>query len=177
MKRKKTKQNSEMEEQEVQATQQSDTQTEVVENNCCKEQIELMSDKYLRLLAEFENFKRRTLKEKEDLYKTASARIITAILPVLDDIDRALLTVIPGEETKALIEGFDLISKKFKTILKQYGLEPIEALNQEFNTDYHEALTIVEVEKQKKGKVIEEIEKGYLLDGHVIRFSKVIVGK
>lgn len=154
---------------------QADEKTEV--NECCREQIELMSDKYLRLLAEFENFKKRTLREKEELYKTASSKIITAILPVIDDIDRALLTVNETQDTKSIIEGFQLIAKKFKGILLQYGLEPIESVGQEFNTDYHEALSIVDVEDEKKGKVISEIEKGYLLNGHLIRFAKVIVGK
>jgi molecular chaperone GrpE len=144
---------------------------------CCQEQIELMSDKYLRLLAEFDNFKKRTFKEKEELYKTASSKIITAILPVLDDIDRAINTVVVNEGNKPLIEGLDLISKKFRTILHQHGLELMICLGEDFNTDYHEALTIVEVDHEQKGKVIEEIEKGYLLNGHVIRFAKVVVGK
>jgi molecular chaperone GrpE len=146
-------------------------------NECCKEQIELMGDKYLRLLAEFENFKKRTLKEKEDLYKTASSKVITAILPVLDDLDRALMTVTETEENQAFVDGINLISKKFKAILNQMGLEPINAFEQEFNTDFHEALTTLEVEESKKGKVIEEIEKGYLLNGHLIRYAKVVVGK
>lgn len=144
---------------------------------CCQEQIEMMSDKYLRLLAEFENYKKRTFKEKEELYKTASSKIITAILPVLDDIDRALTTLVTEESSKPLVEGFDLISKKFRNILQQQGLEQMVSLGKEFNTDFHEALTIVEVEDDKKGKVIDEIEKGYLLNGHVIRFAKVVVGK
>lgn len=144
---------------------------------CCQEQIEIMSDKYLRLLAEFENYKKRTFKEKEDFYKTASSKIITAILPVLDDIDRALSTLVTDESSKPLVEGFNLISKKFRNILQQQGLEQMVSLGKEFNTDFHEALTIVEVEDDKKGKVIDEIEKGYLLNGHVIRFAKVVVGK
>ncbi len=145
--------------------------------DCCKEQIEIMGDKYLRLLAEFENFKKRTLKEKEELYKTASSKVITAILPVLDDLDRALLTVTETEENKAFVDGINLISKKFKTILNQMGLEPISSLEQDFNTDFHEALTTIDVDESKKGKVIDEIEKGYLLNGHLIRFAKVVVGK
>lgn len=146
-------------------------------NKCCKEQIELMGDKYLRLLAEFENFKKRTLKEKEELYKTASSKVITAILPILDDLDRALMAVSVNEENQAFINGISLISKKFQAILNQMGLEPINTFEQEFNTDFHEALTTLDVEESKKGKVIEEIEKGYLLNGHLIRYAKVIVGK
>jgi molecular chaperone GrpE len=178
MKKKKSKTTEEKADQEVkQPENQEETKQSEATGECCKEQIELMADKYLRLLAEFENFKKRTFKEKEELYKTASSKVITAILPVLDDIDRALSSVSESKETKPLIEGFDLISKKFKGILKQYGLEPIVSLEQDFDTDYHEALTIVETEDEKKGKVIDEIEKGYLLNGHVIRFAKVVVGK
>jgi len=146
------------------------------EKECCQEQIELMGEQYLRLLAEFDNFKKRTLKEKEELYKTASSKIITAILPVLDDIDRAVDTVI-DENNKPYIEGFDLISKKFRSILAQYGLEQMNNLGEDFNTDYHEAVTIVDVDDDNKGKVIEEVVKGYLLNDHVIRFAKVVVGK
>jgi molecular chaperone GrpE len=177
MKRKKnTKNEASVEDQQINA-QLSEDQSNGTPKECCKEQIELMADKYLRLLAEFENFRKRTLKEKEDLYKTASSKIITAILPVLDDLERAVMSVEPNENNKVIFEGFDLILKKFRVILSQQGLEPILSKEQEFNTDFHEALTIIEVDKAMKGKVVEEVEKGYLLNGHVIRFSKVVVGK
>jgi len=177
MKRKKnTKKEASVEDQQIN-TQLSEDQSNGVPQDCCKEQIELMADKYLRLLAEFENFRKRTLKEKEDLYKTASSKIITAILPVLDDLERAVMSVEPTENNSAIYEGFDLILKKFRVILSQQGLEPIQSKEQEFNTDFHEALTIIEVDKDMKGKVVEEVEKGYVLNGHVIRFSKVVVGK
>jgi len=176
----KKKNKSTSETQQEQTTNQSSqvtSQQDIGVKECCKDQIELMSDKYLRLLAEFENFKKRTLKEKEELYKTSSSKIITAILPVMDDIDRALMTIPQTDENNPFFDGFDLIGKKFRTILMQQGLEQIVTLDQDFNTDYHEALTTLEVEESKKGKVIDEIEKGYLLNGHVIRFAKVVVGK
>ena len=177
MKKKKSNKNEVSAEEQQLKDKSSDNQSNETSKDCCKEQIELMADKYLRLLAEFENFKKRTLKEKEDLYKTASSKIITAILPVLDDLERAILSVEVNESNKAMFEGFDLILKKFRNILSQHGLEPIVSKEQEFNTDYHEALTIIEVDDSQKGKVVEEVEKGYLLNGHVIRFSKVVVGK
>lgn len=177
MKKKKTTKNAELDEQQIDTAHETDVKQETGVNECCKEQIELMGDKYLRLLAEFENFRKRTLKEKEELYKTASSKIITAILPVIDDIDRALMSVNENEENKSIIEGFNLISKKFKGILQQHGVEAIDSIGQDFNTDFHEALSIVEVEEKNRGKVIDEIEKGYLLNGHLIRFAKVVVGK
>jgi molecular chaperone GrpE len=177
MRKKKSKNNVESEEQQTTTSVNQEQNETAGVNECCKEQIELMGDKYLRLLAEFDNFKKRTLKEKEELYKTASSKVITAILPILDDMDRALLTIPETQDNMAVIEGFNLINKKFKGILQQMGLEPLQSLHTEFNTDFHEALTTVEVEEEKKGKVIDEIEKGYMLNGHLIRFAKVVVGK
>lgn len=146
-------------------------------SDCCKEQIEALNDKYIRLLAEFENFKRRTLKEKEELLKFGTSKIISSFLPVYDDLERAIKTNGSIEDKKIILEGIELIFKKFQSTIKQSGLEEIESLGKEFDTDFHEALSIVEVGEDQKGKVIQEIEKGYILNGKVLRFAKVIVGK
>lgn len=164
-------------EQASRSEQELEIEKPTVMKECCKEQYDMMNDQYLRLLAEFENFRRRTLKEKEELFKTASSKVITSILPVLDDFDRALSTLQKTEETKAIIDGIELIQKKLTGILRQEGLEIIQCMNCDFDTDFHEALTIVESEEGKKGKVIDEIEKGYMLNGRVIRYAKVVVGK
>jgi len=145
--------------------------------DCCKEKIEALNDKYIRLLAEFENFKKRTIKEKEDLLKYGSSKVFSSILPIFDDIERAVKTNGNLEDKELIIEGIELIYKKFQSILKQSGIEEIESVGKEFDTDYHEALSIIEVGEEQQGKVIQEVEKGFVLNGKVIRFSKVIVGK
>ncbi|MFA8449467.1 MAG: nucleotide exchange factor GrpE [Bacteroidales bacterium] len=133
-----------------------------------------ISDKYLRLYSEFDNFRKRTLKEKADLSKYASEKIVKAILPVIDDFERALKSV---EENSTEKEGITLIFNKLGGILDKEGLKPIESIGKDFDTDFHEAITQIPApEKKQKGKVIDEIEKGYELNGKVIRFAKVVVG-
>lgn len=135
-------------------------------------------DKYLRLYSEFENFRRRTAREKLDLIKTASEGLMVALLPVMDDFQRAQKALEESEDHKASKEGFDLIYNKFKNILTQKGLKPMEAKKgTDFNTEFHEAISQMPVEKKKlKGKVIDVVEKGYFLDEKVIRFAKVVIG-
>jgi molecular chaperone GrpE len=137
-----------------------------------------VNDKYLRLYSEFDNYRKRTIKEKIELGKTASAEIIGAILPVLDDFERAIKAFeISSESTDGLKHGIILIYNKFKNTLSQQGLQPITTIGEVFNTDFHEAITNVPVtDPEKKGKVIDEIEKGYSLNGKVIRYAKVVVG-
>lgn len=137
-----------------------------------------MNDKYLRLYSEFDNYRKRTLKEKIELTKTASAEVIFSVLPVLDDFERAINAFeISAESTDALKHGIILIFNKFISILNQQGLEQIKTIGEEFNTDFHEAITnIPAASPEQKGKVVDEIEKGYLLNGKVIRFAKVVVG-
>ncbi len=136
-----------------------------------------MHDKYIRLYSEFENYKRRTAKEKIDLVAYAGQDIIVSLLPVVDDFDRAIKSVEMAADIAAVKEGVELISGKFKNILDQRGLKPIESIGQEFNIDFHEAITNVPVEDEsQKGKVIDEVEKGYTLGDKVIRFAKVVVG-
>ena len=135
-----------------------------------------LNDKYLRLFSEFDNYRKRTAKEKIDLTATASENVIKDILPVLDDFERALQNMEKnGNETD--IQGVTLIFNKLKDMLKKKGLEEIEAMGAEFNTDEHEALTMIPApEEDKKGKILDVIQKGYKLNGKVIRFARVVVG-
>jgi molecular chaperone GrpE len=135
-----------------------------------------LNDKYLRLFSEFDNFRKRTAKEKLDLTVTASENVIKDILPVLDDFERALQNM-EKNGNEADLQGVTLIFNKLKDTLKKKGLEEIEAMGVEFNTDEHEALTMIPApEEDKKGKVLDVIQKGYKLNGKVIRFARVVVG-
>ncbi len=135
-----------------------------------------LNDKYLRLFSEFDNFRKRTAKEKLDLTVTASENVIKEILPVLDDFERALQNM-EKNGNEADLQGVTLIFNKLKDTLKKKGLEEIEAMGVEFNTDEHEALTMIPApEEDKKGKVLDVIQKGYKLNGKVIRFARVVVG-
>ncbi|MBX2957735.1 MAG: nucleotide exchange factor GrpE [Cyclobacteriaceae bacterium] len=134
-------------------------------------------DKYLRLYSEFENFRRRTAKEKMELIQTASESLIVSLLPVIDDFERAEKALI-GTESKEL-EGFQLIYNKFKKTLEQKGVKVMDIkTGSDFNADVHEAITQVPAPEEKlKGKVIDVVEQGYLLNEKVIRYAKVVVGQ
>ena len=135
-----------------------------------------LNDKYLRLFSEFDNHRKRTAKEKLDLMATASENVIKDLLPVLDDFERALQNM-EKNGNEADMQGVSLIYNKLKDTLKKKGLEEIEAMDAEFNTDEHEALTMIPApEENKKGKVLDVIQKGYKLNGKVIRFARVVVG-
>ncbi len=135
-----------------------------------------LNDKFLRLFSEFDNFRKRTAKEKLDLTVTASENVIKDILPVLDDFERALQNM-EKNGNEADMQGVTLIYNKLKDTLKKKGLEEIEAMGVEFNTDEHEALTMIPApEEDQKGKVLDVIQKGYKLNGKVIRFARVVVG-
>ncbi len=132
-------------------------------------------DKYLRLYSEFENFRRRTAKEKLELIQTANEQLVKVILPVIDDFERAEKAFL-GTESKEM-EGFLLIYNKFKKILEQTGVKEMEAKGTDFNPDLHEAITQLPAPNEsQKGKVLEVAEKGYLLSDKVVRHAKVIVG-
>jgi molecular chaperone GrpE len=134
------------------------------------------NEKFLRLFSEFDNYRKRTAKERIELSKIATADIIIAMLPVLDDMERACSLGIPKSESDPVFEGFVLILNKFKSILRQKGVEEIPAVGEDFNTDLHEAVTHIPTgEAEQKGKVLEATQKGYTLNGKVIRFAKVIV--
>lgn len=135
-------------------------------------------DKYLRLSAEFDNYRRRTLKEKMDMTKFAGEDLLKSLLPVVDDFERGLKNIEQTSEIEAVKEGMLLIYSKFTSFLNQKGLKEIEALNVDFNTDFHEAITKVPVEdKEKAGKIIDVVQKGYTLEDRVVRYAKVVVGE
>ena len=141
-----------------------------------KEKYDELNDKYLRLFSEFDNYRKRTAKEKIELSKTASESIMVELRPILDDFERAIQTM-ENKETDANYEGVVLIYNKFKRTLEQKGLEEINAKDAVFDTDEHEALTNVPVtDESQKGKVLDVIQKGYKLNGKVIRYARVVVG-
>lgn len=136
-----------------------------------------LNDKYLRLFSEFDNFRKRTLKEKIDLSKTASEEVIISLLTVVDDFERAMSILSNNKESNNNIEGISLIYNKLIKLLQQKGLEEMKASGEPFNTDFHEALTNIPAENESgKGKVLDVIQKGYTLNGKIIRFAKVVVG-
>jgi len=143
--------------------------------------VEQLRDQLLRKAAEFDNYRKRTEKEFADLLQNANAKLITDLLPVLDDQDRALSVDNKNEDYKALYEslykGSELIRQKFFDVLKSYGLKPIEALNQEFDPEKHDAMMQMEVKGKKSNIVVEEYLKGYELNGKVLRHAQVIVSK
>lgn len=135
-------------------------------------------DKYLRLYADFDNFRKRSIKERSELLSTASADVIKEMLPVIDDFDRAIKANETVEDISALKEGFVLIHQKLYKKLELKGLKPIDAKGNVFDTDFHEAITQIPAPSpDMAGKVVDELEKGYLLHDKVIRFSKVVIGQ
>lgn len=142
-----------------------------------QQQVAELNDKYLRLFAEFDNFKRRTQKERVELLQTAGKDIVVSLLPVLDDFERAIKATEKSTEVAPVREGIELVQSKLKSILNQKGLKEIESINTPFDTDLHEAITqIPSPTEEQKGKVIDELEKGYTLNDKVVRFAKVVVG-
>ncbi|HMI00920.1 MAG TPA: nucleotide exchange factor GrpE [Pedobacter sp.] len=136
-----------------------------------------LNDKYLRLFAEFDNFKRRTQKERTELLQTAGKDVIVSLLPVLDDFDRANKAIESATDINPIREGISLVHSKLKNLLAQKGLKEMESINTPFDTDHHEAITKIPAPNEEmKGKVIDELEKGYTLNDKVIRFAKVVVG-
>ena len=137
-----------------------------------------LNDTYLRLAAEFDNFRKRTQKEKALLIEYASESVITALLPVLDDFERTLTAMETTDNLSSLKDGIRLVNENMWRALKKEGLEPIESKGKPFDSEYHDAITSVPVkEEDQKGQVIDEAEKGYRLKDRVIRYSKVIVGE
>ena len=142
------------------------------------EKNEELQDRYLRQAAEFDNYRKRTIKEKAELIKSAAEKLMVAELPVVDDMDRALDNMEKGMDAEACIEGFRLIAQKFKNILTQNGLEKIETEGQDFDTDYHEAIALIPAPTEElKGKILDCVQQGYKLGDKVIRHAKVAVGQ
>jgi len=143
-----------------------------------EEKLAEMQDRYIRLSAEFDNYRKRTLREKMDMSKYAGENLLLGIIPLMDDFERALKHMDSTTDNVALKDGIDIIYGKFSDFLKQNGVKEIESLNSNFNVDLHEAVAKVPVEDaDKKGKVIDVILKGYYLQDKVLRFSKVVVGE
>lgn len=134
-------------------------------------------DKYLRLQAEFDNYRKRTLKEKMSLIETGGEGVIKALLPVVDDVDRAIAAMEKSDDLEALRGGVRLIAQKFGEVLRQKGVTEIDAVGKEFDVDVHEAVARFPVEDQRKGRIIDVVQKGYKLGEKVIRYAKVVVGE
>lgn len=151
---------------------------EIPETEILKEEVQKEKDKFLRLFAEFENYKRRTSKERLELFKTANQEVMTAMLPVLDDFDRALKEIQKTED-KELLKGVELINNKLKETLKSKGLEPMNVQEgDDFDADIHEAITQIPApSKNLKGRIVDVVEPGYKLGEKIIRFPKVVTGK
>jgi len=167
-----------VENEEVKEETTAEEAPELSEEEKAKFKLSEINDKYLRLSAEYDNYRRRTLKEKMELTKTAGESILLALLPVIDDFDRAMSHIDDAKDINALKEGMQLIHTKFNDFLGQQGMKEIEAKDKEFDTDVHEAVTKIPAPAEEmKGKVIDCIEKGYTLHDKVVRFSKVVVGE
>lgn len=141
-----------------------------------EEELSEMKDKYLRLYSEFDNFRRRTSKERLDLMKTANQEMMAALLPVVDDLDRAKQAIENANDVNAVKEGLELVFSKFANVLSQKGLKAMDAKGEAFDAELHEAITQIPAGDDMKGKVVDEIEKGYYLNDKVIRHAKVVIG-
>lgn len=168
--------NVEQEAQDVQEmTAEEQLQKELDEAN---EKVAMFEDKYLRQVAEFDNYRKRTMKEKAELIKNGGERAIESILPVLDDFERALANMSKDESAAEILTGIELIYNKFIGILKQNGLQKIETEGADFDTDFHEAIAMVPTpDESLKGKVLDCVQTGYTLNDKVIRHAKVAVGE
>lgn len=134
-------------------------------------------DKYLRLQAEFDNFRKRTLREKMELVQSGSAECVKNFLPLMDDLQRALEAIEKSNDLEALREGVKLIAQKFRETLKKQNVKEIEALGLELDTDHHEAVARFDAGKEKKGKIVDVVQPGYKIGDKVLRFAKVVVGE
>lgn len=162
----------------------SDIQAQATDETCeskierLEKKVEELNDKHLRLIAEYDNYRKRTLKEKMELAKTAGEKLIVGILPVVDDFDRALQHLDKASDLDAVKAGIELIHNKFINFLGQQGVKEIETNNQIFDADLHEAVTKIPAPSEDmKGKIVDCVQKGYLLEEKVIRYPKVVVGE
>ena len=167
--------------EDMQATEQEavneKNEQEIVEPTA-EEILQLEKDKYLRLFAEFENYKKRTSKERIEFFKTANQELMTVLLPVLDDFDRGMAEIKKAKD-KSLLKGIELINNKFRSTLKQKGLSLLEVKQGDtFDAEIHEAITQIPAPSDKlKGKIVDVIEQGYTLGDRIIRFPKVVIGQ
>ncbi len=173
------KQNTETPSEEEDSKEKEDEVSKLKkQNEALKEEIEELKDKYLRLFAEFDNYKKRMLREKMELLETASKDTLTALLPVLDDFDRAKAAAEQEGSKEPFSEGVELVYQKLKSTLHQLGLQPMESTGKEFDPELYEAIAEMPAPSEEmKGKVIDTVEKGYTLKDQIIRHAKVVVGK
>lgn len=160
------------EQAETEKTEQVDELTKT------QEELANMKDKYLRLSAEFDNYRKRTMKEKAELILNGGEKSISSILPIVDDFERALKNMETAEDVAAVREGVELIYNKFMTVLGQNGVKVIETKEQPLNTDFHEAIAVIPAPAEElKGKILDCVQPGYTLNDKVIRHAKVVVGE
>ena len=154
------------------------TDQETEEEESLQEKYDELNNNFLRLHAEFDNYRKRTLKEKMDIIKSGGEKVLTEMIPLIDDFERALETVQNADNKEAIVEGLELIYTKFVNFINQNGVKEMEAIGKPFDADKFEAITTIPVQdKSQKDMVVDCIQKGYILNDKVIRFPKVIVGK
>jgi len=171
-------QNEEINDSQGKETQEAEKEAVEPIEPTAEERIEELNDKYLRLYSEFDNYRKRTSKERIELFKTAGQDIMTDLVPVLDDFERALQNMDKKGDVITIRKGVDLVYNKFKSSLESKGLKAFKSLEQDFDPEIHEAITkIAAPSKKLVGKVVDEIEKGYKLNDKVIRYAKVVVGQ
>lgn len=171
-------QKPEIGEKETEEKEVKDSEDEIDTTQKLKKELEEQKDKYIRLFAEFDNYKRRTSKEAIELRQTAGKEVIISLLEVLDDMDRAEKQMQESDEEKTLKDGIVLVFDKFRKILQSKGLKALNTLHTEFDVEKDEAVSEIHVDDKKlKGKVVAELQKGYYLNDKLIRFAKVVVGK
>lgn len=154
------------------------TDQETEEEETLQEKYDELNNNFLRLYAEFDNYRKRTLKEKMDIIKSGGEKVLTEMIPLIDDFERALETVQNADNKEAIVEGLELIYTKFVKFINQNGVKEMEAIGKPFDADKFEAITTIPVQdKSQKDMVVDCIQKGYILNDKVIRFPKVIVGK
>ncbi len=159
-------------------SQEREEQSEEKVEPTAEEKIKELNDKYLRLYSEFDNYRRRTAKERLDLLKNASEEIMQDLLPILDDFERAAKAMSESDDIKSIREGLDLVHHKFKNTLENKGLKKFKAVGKSFDPDFHEAVTKIPAPKKKlKGKIVDVIEEGYMINDKVLRYAKVVVGE
>ncbi|MEO7800377.1 MAG: nucleotide exchange factor GrpE [Ginsengibacter sp.] len=142
-----------------------------------RKEIDEYKDKYIRLVAEFDNYKRRSSKERIELIQTAGKEVITSLLEVVDDCDRAEKQLHTSDDINQVKQGVQLVFNKLRAVLQSKGLKSMDSFNTDFDVEKHEAITEIDAEPKQKGKVVDEIVKGYYLNDKLIRFAKVVVGK
>lgn len=190
-KNRKEETSSKKEEKDLQENEVNQSQNDVTDQNKQETQEQMndgdedllkkyneLNDKYLRLSAEYDNYRKRTLKEKMDIIKNGGVDVLKSILPVIDNFERAIKSLDEADDFEALYEGVKLIHKNFIEFLQQRGVVEIDALGQTLDTDLHEAIAQMPTDdKEQKGKIIDVVEKGYMLNEKVIRFAKVVVAQ